>query len=380
MVAFMVPMLTVLGVRDGIVGTLTARLLENPRNLELTPKGSLNLRREFFDSLAAQPDAAFVTPETRSISATINLSVPDRPSFDADLSASGAGDPLLRETAEAVGRLGSPLGLKEIYLAEAVAEKLGLKAGDTVKGRVGRKRRNRDEYVSVDLTVLGVVPRYITPGYNAFCSLDLMRMTEDYRSGFSAPVLGWEGDPKPEGPERYARFRLYSKDLDGVERLRLHLLRQGIDSYTQAAQIELVKRLDHSFTVIFVALLAVVGGGAFASAASGSVDQVAKMRRSLSVLALLGLSKFQLLIFSMFQAALTGLLAALAAEGLFWAMAEALNSYFGDSLGLGERVCYLAPFKLALAGGLTVFFMVAASGCAYVKLADIEPSEGMRDV
>ncbi|MDR3204471.1 MAG: hypothetical protein LBV23_06970 [Deltaproteobacteria bacterium] len=379
MIAFMVPMLTVLGVRDGIIGTLTSRLLENPRNLELTPKGSFNFKEEFFASLKTQSDVAFVVPETRAISATMNLAAPNQPTFDADLSASGPGDPLLKETADKLGQ-DTDLLIDKIYLAEAVAEKLGVKAGDKVKGRVGRRRKSHDEYASLELTVLGVIPRHITPGYNAFCSLQLLRHTEDFRSGFAVPELGWEGTPKPAGPERYARFRLYSKDLDGVERLRLYLLKQGIDSYTQAAQIELVKRLDHSFTVIFVALLIVVGGGAFASAASGAIDQVAKMRRSLSVLALLGLSKFQLLNFSMFQAALTGLLSTLGAEGLFLALAKALNVYFGDSLGLGERVCYLATWKLVVAGAITIFFMVSASGCAYTKLADIEPSEGMRDV
>jgi predicted lysophospholipase L1 biosynthesis ABC-type transport system permease subunit len=272
------------------------------------------------------------------------------------------------------------MGLLDVYMAEALAERMGLKAGDSVTGRIGRRRGRVTESQEVTLNLLGVIPRHITPGYNIFCTLDLMRMTEEYRSGYSVAAFNWPGEPRPEAHYIYARFRLYAKELDGVGRLRDQLLSQHIDTYTQAAQIELVKNLDHSFTVVFITLFVVVGGGAFASAASGSIDQVAKMRRSLSVLALLGLSKGQLLIFTMYQAALTGLLASLGAEGLFLGVAEVLNSYFGGSLGLGESVCSLAAWKLGAAAAITVVFMTGASGCAYSSLAEIEPSEGMRDV
>jgi hypothetical protein len=185
---------------------------------------------------------------------------------------------------------------------------------------------------------------------------------------------------KPETQLPFSRFRLYSKDLDGVERLRRHLAGLGVDTVTQAAQIKLVKDIDHSFTVVFVAMFVVVGGGAFASAASGSIDQVLKMRRSLAVLALLGISKIRLLIFTMFQAAMTAILATVGAESLFLILAKTLNAYFGGNLGSVDEVCSLSSTKLALAGFITVFFMIAASGCAYTSLADIEPSEGMRDV
>jgi putative ABC transport system permease protein len=268
----------------------------------------------------------------------------------------------------------------EIYLSEGMAEKMGLVAGDVVTGRIGRRRDKKNESAEIELTVLGVVPRYITPGFNIFCTLELLRKTEEYRNGYGVPDLGWEGQPRSQIPYKFARFRLYSKDLDGVERLRQYLLTLRVESITQAAQIELVKSLDRSFTVVFITLFVVVGGGAFASAASGSIDQVAKMRRSLSILSLLGMSKFQLLLFSMFQAALTGFLASVLADGLFLGVAEVLNSYFGASLGFGEHVCWLAWWKLGAAAGLTVCFMTAASGCAYSSLADIEPSEGMRDV
>ncbi|MDR2366990.1 MAG: hypothetical protein LBF58_02595 [Deltaproteobacteria bacterium] len=379
MIAFMVPMLTVLGIKDGIVGTLTRRLLENPRNREISPIGTRAFRPEFFEALITHPDAEFLVPETREISATMNLIAEGYPSFDGDLYSSAPGDPLLSETLDPQA-LSHQLALGEIYVSQGVAEKLGLSEGSELTGRVGRRQGARNEYGRLPLKVMGVIPRHITPKYNVFCSLDLARMTEDFRSGYAVPELGWKGKEKGSEIPVYSRFRLYSRDLDGVERLRLHLLGLGVDTLTQAAQIKLVKDLDHSFTVVFLALFVVVGGGAFASAASGSIDQVVKMRRSLAVLALLGISKLRLLVFTMSQAALTGFLAALGAEALFLALAKTLNSYFGGSMGAVEEVCSLSAFKLVAAAAIIVVFMTAASGCAYTSLADIEPSEGMRDV
>jgi putative ABC transport system permease protein len=232
----------------------------------------------------------------------------------------------------------------------------------------------------VELRILGLVPSHLVSEKVAFVSLELMEMTEDYRNGFSVPALSWPGREKEARFTHYPRFRLYARDLDGVGRLQDYLRAQGLEVRTRAAEIELVKRLDHAFSVVFLTLLAVVGCGVFASAASGAIDQVAKARRHLAVMSLLGLGKKHLLAFSTGQAALTGLISALLADGLFLGTAKILNFYFGPSLGQGEEVCALALWKLISAVGIVTAFMAAASASAYSSLADIEPSEGMRDV
>ncbi|MDR0356037.1 MAG: hypothetical protein LBJ64_09955 [Deltaproteobacteria bacterium] len=372
-------MLTVLGIRDGIVGTLTRKLLENPRNRELSPMGDQSLPGEFVETLRTHPDAEFIIAETRAISATVNLAVKGRPSLDADLTATALGDPII-SLASLSFPDDWPTDLGAVFVSESAAERLSLAPGDVLAGRVGRTRSGREEVVSLPLTVLGVIPRHIVGTNRVFCSSELMAMIEDYRSRYAVPELGWEGEENPFETKVYSRFRLYSRDLDGVERLRVHLQTLGVETVTQASQIALVKDLDRAFTVVFLALFVVVGGGAFASAASGSTDQVVKMRRSLAVLALLGLSKGKLLFFVMLQTALTGFLASVLAEALFLLLSAVLNYYFSGTFMGSQQVCALAPHKLAAAGLLTVIFMTLASGCAYHSLADIEPSEGMREV
>jgi putative ABC transport system permease protein len=397
MAAFLTPMLTVMGIREGLVGTLRERLLANPRNLELTPIGTRDYSEEFFKDLKNHRDVGFVIPETRALSATMELIITDGAaagaSFQADLAATDVGDPLLdqaqahirteenSESAEEILKSQNKrLELNEIFITEALAGKLNLEKGETVMGRVGRRSGGEDQSAAVELTVLGILPQHITPGYHVFCSLKLLNATEDYRNGWEVADLSWPGEPKGDFPERYARFRLYAKTLDGVEILRKHLEGLGVETRTQATQIALVKTLDDAFQVVFVALFTVAGLGAFASVVSGSIDQVTKTRRSLAVMTLLGLSRFKLLSFTMIQSALNGILASAAGAGLFTALAWTLNFYFKDGLGNGERMCRLPPETLLMAAAVTVFLMTFGSGFAYVKLASIEPSEGMRDV
>jgi len=378
--AFLVPLLTLLGVKTGVIGTLTARLLNNPRNLELTPVGAGRFGRDFFQDLALSPDTAFVIPQTRSLAAVIQLQAdPAGEAHWVEISATGPGDPLLAEAQAAPVPAGWPAG-QVIYLSAAAAEKLGFQPGRPLRGSVSRKVQGRQEKAELDLAVAGVIPRHLAHREAAFGPLTLLEMAEDYRDGFAAPLLGWPGKAKPPGPENHAGFRLYARDLDGVERLRLALAAQGLEVYTKAEEIALVRSLDNSFTVVFMVLGLVVGLGAFASVSSSALDQVAKMRRSLALMRLMGFDSGGLMVFTLSQAALTGLLASALANGLFLLIAVVLNRYFGPGLGFGESVCRLGPGQLLAATGASLVFMLAAAATAGWKLSGLEPAEGMRDV
>lgn len=380
--AFLVPLLTLMGVKDGIIGTLTQRLIDNPRNLEITPVSGGRFNESFFQSLSQNADVAFIIPETRVISASIQLTGASGQSLWVGLSPTAPGDPLLawEATTARPAKPEAALSLNGIFISESVAEKLNFKVGDQITGLVSRKREGRMESATAPLEIVGIVPRHMTSMDLIYGPLALLEMTEDYRNGFAVPRLSWPGAEKPDAPLSYAGFRLYAKDFDGVDRLRRHLESQGLEVYTRAEDIATVRSLDRSFTAVFLVLAAVVGFGAFASASSSALDQVAKMRRSLAILRLLGFNTGKLIAFSMFQAALTGLLAALVGASLFLLIAGVLNAYFAASLGFGERICWLANYKLLAVPGISCLFMLAASSAAALSLSSIEPSEGMRDV
>ena len=67
--AVLAPLLVLFGVKNGIINTMADRLIEDPRNREITPVGSGRYDAEWFSAVSAHPMIAFVIPQTRSIAA-----------------------------------------------------------------------------------------------------------------------------------------------------------------------------------------------------------------------------------------------------------------------------------------------------------------------
>ena len=69
--AVLAPLLVLFGVKSGIINTLADRLIENPRNREISPVGSGRYGAAWFSEMISRPEVAFVIPQTRSIAATM---------------------------------------------------------------------------------------------------------------------------------------------------------------------------------------------------------------------------------------------------------------------------------------------------------------------
>ena len=71
--AVLTPLLVLYGVKFGVVQTLTDRLRNDPRNLEISPVSSGRFTDDDIMKLKAHPRVAFVIPRTRVISAVMEL-------------------------------------------------------------------------------------------------------------------------------------------------------------------------------------------------------------------------------------------------------------------------------------------------------------------
>jgi hypothetical protein len=71
--AVLAPLLLLFGVKSGIINTMADRLIEDPRNREVTPVGSGRYGEDWFSVAAKRPGVAFVIPLTRSIAASMIL-------------------------------------------------------------------------------------------------------------------------------------------------------------------------------------------------------------------------------------------------------------------------------------------------------------------
>ena len=376
LIAVLAPLLVLLGLKHGLINTLTARLVESPRTRELVPISSRAYDTDWIATLRRRPDVAFAVPNTRAITAMLSLlRVPasGRVLRSVPMLPTAAGDPLLTG-------LPTPVGIEQIVLSQAAAEQLGVRVGDRLEARVGRRQDGADESVGWSVQVVAIAPRVAIQGDAAFVALPLLEATEDYRDGVAVDAFGTAGDRYPPNHRReYAKFRLYARSIYDVTPLERWLRAQGVEVRTRAEDIEAMILLGNALTKVFW-LIAGIGVTGFAiSLAAHLIGDVERKRRELSVMRLLGFPAGSIALFPATQALLVGLCGTLVAAMLFFPFAALLNHWFAGSLRSGEAICSLTPahFVQVLVGtlGLALLSALWAGG----RVARIEPAEGLRE-
>ena len=375
--AVLAPLLLLFGVKSGIINTMADRLIEDPRNREVTPVGSGRYGEDWFSVAAKRPGVAFVIPQTRSIAASMVLYNGEgkKPhSVVVDLIPTGEGDPLL----EKWGRI--PKNETSVVLSNTAARKLNVAAGQEVIGRVGRSVAGIKEQVTIRLKVAAVLPIEAFPREAAFVRLGLLEATEDYRDGRGSEAFGWPGQARPPGPREYPSFRLYARSIYDVATLRDMFFEQGLEVYAKVEEIEVVQSLDRSFTLIFRLIAIVAVFGYFASMASNVLASVNRKSRHLGVTRLIGFSTGSIVWFPIVQSLATSILGTVTAICFYLVVEVLINRLFSQYLSAGEYVCRLSLGHLTVALGFTVAMSIMASAYAAFRVAKIEPSEVIRDI
>ena len=367
LVAVIAPLLVLFGLKFGLVSSLTERLENDPATREIIPLGGGRFSSEFVEQLRQRSDVAFALPRTRQIAATAQLEA-----VTVEMLPTAANDPLL-------AGLPMPKGLDQIVLSHTAAEKLGAKAGDWLEASFGRQVAGRIESQRLRVQVLQVAPLEAFARDGLFAPLGLLEAAEDYRDGRAVPAFGWDGDAVGVSEQRvYPAFRLYARRLVDVEPLRVYFAGQNLLVSTQAQTIAQVQSLSRNLSIVFWIIAGLALAGAFAAIFAGALASVARKRRELSVLRLLGFSTAGLLLFVVLQALYSAGFAA-ALSGLLYGLAESgLNQLFVQVPGEYASHLLARHYGLALAAVLGVSAVAAA--CGGWRVARIQASEGIRDV
>lgn len=371
LVAVLAPLLVLFGLKFGLITSLTERLEHDPAVREIVPLGGARFSAEAIAELAARADVAFALPRTRQIAATAELSAGEE-GVTVEMIPTAAGDPLVPPEL-------LPLPADSVVLSQRAAEKLGVKAGDSLSAAFGRQVSGRSEYQRTGLRVQGILPLSAFPRDALFAPLQLLEAAEDYRDGLAVPAFGWPGNSQVQEHARvYPSFRLYAEDLEGVEVLRRYFAERNLEVATQADAIAQVRSLSRNLSVVFWIIASLALGGAFAAMTASALAAVERKRRALSVLRLLGFSSTALVAFVVLQALYTGMFSLLLAWGLYGVAEVGLNRLFQQTPG--EYACrlLLGHYLLALLATLLCSSLAAASGGW--RAAQIEASEGLRDV
>ncbi|MCY4334001.1 MAG: ABC transporter [Litoreibacter sp.] len=282
LVGVLAPMLVVLALKNGFIGTLIDRLVEDPSNRELLAVGSGAYDLEFFETIGERGDVAFIVPATRSINTVAN-SVRNRPKRNLEravpLIPTAQGDPLLGDLIINKG---------EAALSETLAEELELAIGDTAEMIIGREIDGVSQNAIAELTVTGIVPERLYSRYAMFISLPDLLAIERFRDDRTLTPETWRDGAEEQ--DSYASFRLYAERLEDLRALEGALTDAGAQVRPRAENATVLLLFRKNLDILYAAVALIAAAGFWAAMAANLRGVVERQRVSFSFLDLLGLS------------------------------------------------------------------------------------------
>ncbi|MFK5969776.1 MAG: FtsX-like permease family protein [Candidatus Marithrix sp.] len=177
----------------------------------------------------------------------------------------------------------------------------------------------------------------------------------------------------------YGGFRLYVKTIDDVRGIYTTLIKQGIEVVAKSDEIERIKILDRGLTRIFwlVAIVGIIGG--IAALIASLYATVERKKRELSIMRLIGLSRYQVFRFPIYQALAMAILSILVAVSAYLGLALVINLVFASDLDMGQQICHLPNSYILSAALLTITVAFLSAILAAWKTTQIEPAEALRE-
>ncbi|SNB55730.1 putative ABC transport system permease protein [Arboricoccus pini] len=376
--AVVAPMLVILGLREGIVGQIFASLRADPaiRLVTLDATGSARFDDYWFTTHRAWPEVGFLHPATRFAAAQGAVAKEDDATHEerASLLPSDVGDPVFPPSSPS---LADPFAVK---LSADLADRLGVAKGDRLRLVVERQvAGGRLEPIVLTLTTTEIAPSASFGGRAVFARFDLLMAIEDFRDGFTVPLLNVTTGQPATPRSYYPNFRLYARDLQSVEPLVQKLRAEGLSVSAQTARIASAINLDTNLTSVVqaLAILGILGLGGGLAAIQWSM--AARKRRTIALFGLMGFPRSWLIGFPTAQALLVGLAGGALTIVAALAFAYWINAHLAASLGAAGRACVLTP---GLMGGcLLVILTLSILPALRIgwKFATLEPAHEIRE-
>lgn len=363
------PMLILLALKNGVIGAMVERLVQDPANREIIAVGTGQHDAAFFDWLGERTDVAFVTPATRSINAladAVRLADGGRSERSVALVVSAKGDPLLGDADVSTGR---------VWISHALSEKLGVVSGTDLTLFIGREIDGLQETAQMQVSVAGIVSaeRYRRPAI--FLSLEDMLVIERFRDSMAVTLDTWLADRSR--PKTYASFRLYARDLADLEPVMAALAERGVETRPRAENAVLLLKFRDNLNLIYIVIAALALGGFWAAMAANLRGMVERRRLAYSLLRLVGLPKMSRWMLPLWHSLMligTGILLSLL---IVWGALTVLNMTF-PSEG-AEVIATLSQRDIAGTFVLGALTAVTAAVWAMRAAAAIPSQEVLRN-
>lgn len=371
--AVLVPILLLLSIRAGIVGTLRDELESSPQSRELLTVGEPVVTTAFLAQLRKDPAASFVAPRTRLLAAAAILRSADLlNAAEADMVPSGPGDPMVTGAWQR----------DSVALSETLARTLGARKKDRVLLILERKNAAGEaQSQRLMLQVLDIVDHTRSRGSQSLAYLPstLIDATEVWRENPAVPDLAAAMQPQQGAANRkYAGLRMFARDVDAVDGLRAKLAQAGIETQSRAADIRLVQRLSRSMSIFIGAIGSFMAIGLVLALGSIQWGWVERKRYDYAYLRLLGLDRSDLALLPVIQAMMIVVPAAVLAVALTSVAQVFINRLFAgqvSGMGIISRMP-IAESALLIAAA----FLIAAAGAFFAarNAARVSPIIALR--
>lgn len=372
--ALLVPLLILLGIKNGVLAERTAALLQNPESLRLSIASTGAYPRSLLERLARDPDVRFVAPHPAQLAVLADFTGAEDAApvvSRVALLATGAGDPYLPEGA-------APPAPGQVHLSAALAGGLGAATGDQVTALLP-PNPEQPEGGFLDFTVAGIVPAGTWGRSGALLNEADLFLIHDWTEGKlrATDLNPLRGQVAPR--DSFPSIRLYAADVPAAFRLVDRLAAEGIPVGSSLDQARDLAQLDQALTLGFRVVAGVGLAGYSAAFAASLWNSVIRKRRAISLLRLGGLGRG--------AAALLPVVQAVAIVLIGWALSLAvcgagirlLDLTFGGTLGVGRPIARLGWGDLAASGAAALAVGLAASAWAAVAVTGISPQEGIDD-
>lgn len=371
-VGVIVPLMVLFGVKNGVYETLLGRLLANPAILQIDTAGNNAFTEEDAAEVRSWPETGFVTLKTRSLFDYVNVGpVGGRGIRDALLIPSGAGDPTLPD--------GLDLGRTGVAVSAALAEQLDLGAGAEI--RLFTQADGRPRQLAIPARVLAVLPADRLSGRAVLADIATLDLVEAFYEEYALPEHGIEhGRPLAQRVPSFEGLRAYATDLDALRGLQNRMeSRFGVGTSAHTREVESVLALGRNLDLALLLATSIAAVGLGATLLFGFWGEVARKRRTIATLALIGLSDRQMRLFPVIQSLVTAVLALVLAFGFFWIGGAIAQAMFAGSIDGGQRIVRLSGANAVAIVSAVTFLVTVSSLLAARSAQRIDPAIVLRE-
>ncbi|MEM7721242.1 MAG: FtsX-like permease family protein [Pseudomonadota bacterium] len=371
-VGIVLPILVLFGVKNGVYDMLIGRLLANPATLQIDTSGNHSFTQAHLDEVQGWPETRFATLKTRSLFDFVNVRGADGGAIqDATLEPSGTGDPRLPQ--------GATIGPDSVVISTRLAQQAELDIGDGVL--LITQAENRPRQLVIETTVTGIVPADQLGGRRLLADIETLDLVEAFYDGYALPDHDIaEGRALDTRIPDFEGLRVYARTLEDLAPLQLRVEAAfGINTNARTREVQSVLGLGRNLDLALLMTVIIATTGLAATLVFSFWAEIARKRKMVAILALIGLTSRQVAVFPLIQAAMTAMIALLVSFLLLFVCSYVADALFMLPSESDARLVSISIQQAVLIAAAVLAFVVTSSAFAVWQALKTDPAIILRE-